>query len=395
MRFTKVVSGIVAAAFVFGPLVLYVGGVRPRSIENRPLAAVPDPGRGWSAADQAGPWSTDHLPGRTQAVHANSWISYFVLHELPRQARITTASPAAVTSGAARVETPTVVLGKNGYLFYGDDFDAACENGREFRASLRRLAELARVIESSGRRAVFALGPNKSSVTADELPEALPRGACAARGIAAQNAVLDRVSDPHFVPMRRQLAREHAAGRQVYWKTDTHWTTAGGSLFARQLARKLSPALAGRLTTRPSTLRKNGDLMTLAGLTFKETGQAAKVHTGGVVRERATSSRFDPRHARYAVNRWDTSPATGLVPGKSLILGDSFSYFVLDALRPVFAHGTFTWLGHVSTHDLVDQIADSDTVVLEVVQRALVGRIISDASFRTKVAARLGVPSNP
>ncbi|MGC4943373.1 hypothetical protein [Kribbella sp. DT2] len=181
----------------------------------------------------------DRVAGRSTAVRGKSWFDFHVLRELP-------------TSGK-------VVRGPNDYLLLGEDFTKACKQTPGFRQGLDGLAELAEVIERSGRKVVFTAGPNKSSVV--EPPAVVPDG--------------------------------HRAG-------------------------------------------------------------------------------------------------AGLLGGKSLIIGDSFSYFALGNLRPLFADGTFLWTGHVSEADLIAAIKGADTVVIQIVQRSITpGHAFATKAFRDKVAAAL------
>ncbi|MEP6856617.1 MAG: hypothetical protein ABJA33_14165, partial [Pedococcus sp.] len=113
--------------------------------------------------------------------------------------------------------------------------------------------------------------------------------------------------------------------------------------------------------------------------------------TGGTVRELPGSERFDPDADRYGVNRWQTSPSDGLVQGQTVLIGDSFTYYALPNLRPLFAEGSYLWTGHVSQQELVDKIVGSRTVVLEVVQRSLHNYVLASPAFRAAVVHGLGV----
>ncbi|GAA1508169.1 hypothetical protein GCM10009741_01050 [Kribbella lupini] len=352
---------MVALVFVFGPAFGYVVGFRQAPVDNRAIAPAPSASAGWGALDAVGPWASDRLAGRSTAVRGKSWFDFHVLRELPASGK--------------------VVRGPNGYLFLGEDFTKACQQTPGFRQGLDGLAALADVIERSGRKVVITVGPNKSSVV--EPPSVVPDGQCALDGIAEQNRILDAYEHPAWLGLRQELTRS-----QTYWRTDSHWSGAGSAVFAKALAAKLK--LQARLTTTPDQVTKTADLNVLLGLTATETPPSLQVSTGTTVTPQPGYAAYDPTKVLYGVERWKTTPATGLIGGKSVIIGDSFSYFALGNLRPLFADGTFLWTGHVSEAELIAAIKGADTVVIQIVQRSITpGHVFATKAFRDKVAAAL------
>jgi alginate O-acetyltransferase complex protein AlgJ len=377
------VVGLVATVFVFGPATALALGVSPRAIENRALSTAPAASDGWDALDGLAPWATDHLPGRATAVQMNAWVDYNLLGQLPAPQQVG-------TKGAAT--QPIVVRGTDGYLFYGEDFTSACDTATTYEQSLKSLAELAEVIRASGRRVAFTVAPNKSSVTTKNLPRSMPRGNCAARAIERQNQLLDSMQHPLYVGVRRALADAHASGKQVYWRTDTHWTNLGAAMYAQALAAHLDPALSRRLRLKPERVTKVGDLVKLIGLSSTESVASATLSTGGTVFQDPKTANYDPMRAVYQPEKWITSPGKGLVQGRTLLLGDSFTYFALASLRPMFTHGTFFWSGTVPEGQLISEIKSSDSVVIEVVERYVTGSLYVQPPFQERVSAALGVP---
>jgi hypothetical protein len=371
--------GIVAAAFVFGPTAAGLLGVSPKAIENRALSSAPRAKDGWDALAALSPWATDHLPGRAKAVHMNAWVDYNVLGQLPAGHRL----------GPKGMSAPTVVRGRDGNLLYGGDFTVACEKTASYEQSLQAMARLAEIVQASGRKVVFNVAPNKSSVITSDLPRAKPRGNCAARGIERQNQLLDGFEHPLFVGIRKPLAEAHASGKQVYARTDTHWTGVGAAMYAQALASHLDPELTPRLRLHPKRITKVGDLMKLAGLTSPESMTSATVSTGGTVGLSPEAATGDSAQALPKDGKWVTRPKKGLVQGRTLLLGDSFTGAALTNLRPLFAQGSFVTFSHASESRLVSEIEASDTVVIEVVQRAVVGHLCTQPQFQSRVAAAL------
>ena len=358
-RVAKALATVVASAFVFGPPLAGLLGVNATSIENRELAKRPSPSQGWEGLDALTAWASDHLPGRNAAVRANAWVDYHALGEMPPAGR-----------QAHGKKDPLVVRGRDGHLFLGDDFVRSCDSPGQFNEAFDEMLKFAEMIKASGRNVVFVVAPNKSSVATEVLPRAVPRGNCARTQIRAQERRLNATDHPLFLNLLPQLRESQVAGEQPYWKTDTHWSPTGGAIYARAIADRLEPGLGARLDLKPKKATLSGDLSAMIGLKLPETALVTTVETGTV-----NLDPFDPKRVKagvyYGRQHWTTSPTTGLVPGRTVLLGDSFDYYAMENLRPLFADGTFLWVNSTPEDKVVAQIAASDTVVLEVVQRAV------------------------
>lgn len=368
MRWIRWLSGLVAILVIFGPLGLYVAGVRPQPFENKPLAQAPRPGDGWAALRDLPAFASDHLPGREQAVRSAAWIDYFLLGTLPDRAAEGPALAKLPGPDGPLRASPGVVRGRDGYLFLGDEFDSDCVVGAPFQSWLTAWQELASTIESSGRRVVFTVAPNKSSLQTDTLPAAVPHGQCATTGMAEQNRILDANTHPLYLDLRRALQAEWSAGEQVYWRTDTHWSPRGSATFARLLADRLVPGFSDRITLDPAPVTRLGDLVRLAGLDFTETAPGARVVTGATPRWTSDTD-YGADGDVLNVHRWRSSPTGRSIPGRTVLIGDSFTYYALANLRQLFAQGEFFWVGFDDPQAVVHAVARADTVVIEVVQR--------------------------
>ena len=284
---------------------------------------------------------------------------------------------------------PQIVDGLDGEMFFGPEFDIACGLGAGYARSLIAMTKLARVIEKSGRRAMWTAAPSKTSVLGDAIDRAqLPHGRCDLKGLAAQRRLVDSYDDPTFVNIRAKLADDP---RQVYWRTDPHWTTVGGAVFAKALARQLNPALARRQRYKLGTETRLGLFNIWRDLDVPETVQTAVPRTS--VRTRTAGSSLEDFAAYPEIvldHTWRSTPARRTWPGRTLLLGDSMLVFALENLRPIFRHGRFMWVEHVDVDDVVEAIVESDTVVLEVLQVFLpLNQVLVSKSFRRAVAKAL------
>ena len=293
------------------------------------------------------------------------------------------------SDGVTYDEAPGAVSGRHGTVYFGPEFDLACHWGREFDRALHRLAKFAATIRRSGRKVLFTVAPNKSSVNKRDLPLSLPHGRCAGQGIHAEDLALDQFQHSAYVPLRKTLAQDAEARREVYWHLDTHWTSVGATELAAAVADRLDPTVASRQSYRKGKQTIYVDLNNLGLMQdVYETGPARIPTTRVKVRPAPGSSHYDMQIVSPTLG-WRTRPAQRTVDGRTLLLGDSFTYRALPSLMPLFHRGDFVWVGLESPSSTIRAIKRSDTVVIEVVQRFLPVSWLTSPDFRRLVARGL------
>jgi hypothetical protein len=289
------------------------------------------------------------------------------------------------TDGVTYPSAPQTVVGRKGDLYYGPDFDVACGIGSRVANSIRKIAQLARVIERSGRTVVWTLAPSKTSVLPRHLPGTPPHGRCDSKGLEAVRRAIDQQQDRNYLPLRQTLA---AAPGQVYFKTDMHWTTVGGSVFARELARRLDPAVGRLQRYRHGTETRLGLLNWFRGVDEVETAETARPATRVQTRTaRDSTEQWGGYPALTADYSWTSGPHSDTIPGRTLLVGDSFTMYALDNMLPIFRHGRFIWVDQGPERDLLRAIKNADTVVLEApeVFTPLGGTPLTSVGFRRDV----------
>ena len=307
----------------------------------------------------------------------------------PMSLRLGDFPPFIGIDGQVHQSAPGLVYGANSTVYFGQEFDGACYWGNRFPKAMAKLGKLADVIEASGRRVIFTVAPNKSSINRGDLPADLPHGDCDRVGIKEQNRVLDTWSDGRYLPLRAPLARDTAAGRAMYWKIDTHWTTVGGTAFARALARRLDARVARLQRYRASKETISVDFNAIGLLDgVQETGPAKIPTTKVTTKPTKGSVAFDPIDVAHGL-QWANKPVRRTIAGQTLLIGDSFMYRAMPSLLPLFEDGRFIWPAADDLALVARAIRQSDTVVLEVVQRYLPSSAIASVALRREVVDEL------
>jgi hypothetical protein len=289
--------------------------------------------------------------------------------------------------GLSHLVSPVAIPGKDGYIYLGADFDTACAFGAHLRPAMTRLSRLANILEKAGKRVFFTVAPNKSVVLKGKLPTDAPQGACSRRGMNVQAKLLDRYKDPRYIPIREALV----GAPHPYWRTDSHWNTIGTTVFAQHLALALDPTLARQQSYRKTKRTQLGDLSHYVPGVGAET-EVARVPNNGVRTKPARgSAAYDPSlEAVHTELSWTSKPVRRTYPGRTLILGDSFTYVASEALTNLFRRGRFMWVGFPdSVEDYSSAIKKADTVVFSVVQRYATITPLADRAFQDELKALL------
>ncbi len=351
----KILFAIAAIAFFATPVAARVVGVKAEPFENRPLAGAPSLHDGWNVFDQTTRFLTDRMPLREEAVRANTRISQDLFDTTPRYGRaggrgLPFAGPASRGRPAApNLEGFRVAAGRDGWLYIAEEAERSCRPPFPSDAAVRRWRELVRIVERSGRRAAVVIAPNKSTIYPEHLALDEAKRRCASRG---SNALWSRIEgvprDENLIALRDPLLRLKRAQRApVYLRVDSHWTDRGGfELVAAVLER-----LGGDVRPAPGELvdiraeEAQGDLSRLIGNPERE------------------------RRPRLIVRR---RPGAPTVPGRTVVVLDSFGERIMGLLRPYFE--TFEpvyWNRRRKTppRELAEAVERADTVIFETVER--------------------------
>ena len=284
---------------------------------------------------------------------------------------------------------PQTIEGRDGYLFIGTDFDLSCGSGEHFDDYLTALGDLATVVADSGREVVWTVAPDKSTTLVDRLPETVPQDACFRENQRWQEHLLGAVDEPHYVDTLALLRAADADGEQVYWRGDSHWTSYGASLWLLAALDRLDPEVADGVEVTEGTVERTGDLYVMAGRDDVESAPSTTFSTGNTMETIPSRPPFDPATESFGPLEWRTVPGEGTLPGRTLVIGDSFSYAGLDLTLPLVERGAFAWFQYLDTEVLAQQVEAADTVVIEVAQRTLTHSSVATQEFVDQVEAAL------
>jgi len=366
---------ILAIAFFATPTALRAAGVRDEAFENRRFADAPKLSQGWDAFGQTTQFLIDRMPLRARAVEANTRIWTDVFDTDPRYAGQQTlagdqALPFAGTIGgqtaagrsndntAAAVET-----GQKGWLY--NWLELSCESPASIDRLVRRWGQLAQAIREAGHRSTMLVAPYKASVYPEYLPDEYPSDECALESKTQLWRALARDGPAAGIhELRTELLRlKEYAGDGLFERRDTHWSTLGA--------------------------------MTLVGTALEEIGGDVRLDPEEIVDRGMVTYRADldivggypqpsKRH-EYGIAR---APGAPRVPGRTLLICDSFGYKWIRLFKPYFEHIRYvSWTD--GADEILKEIARSDRVIVEVGERVLKAEAGADGLAAT-VSRKLG-----
>ncbi len=152
-------------------------------------------------------WVNDHFFLRQELISVNNLLSASVFH----------------TS-----EKDSVILGSDGWLYYGptlDDYTGQKPlTNRELSAAARNLELMAQYCTENGKQFTFVICPNKNSLYADHMPDF---GAISTERNAQK--LLCMLESVNYVDLFGAFSKEDEV---LYFRTDSHWNSRGAALGA-------------------------------------------------------------------------------------------------------------------------------------------------------------------
>lgn len=274
-------------------------------------------------------------PVGLRAVQARSWINYRLFHW---------------------IETPEVISGKSGWLFFKKQFWVGkCLPRQRIVSAMETMIHLHGEAAKAGIDLRFAVAPDKGVVH----PEMLGYRASTVSGCKIRNAHRWRlIAREMNAPLIDHLEAFSNVHEQLYFATDSHWNNRAKALVVGQLER----VYLGPNVQTP----------------FRETGK-------GDVRRRDLMKML-----RLRVPEANPDVVVEITPiqGKTLILHDSFYAVTADFLGRLFPDGRMFRINKPKSARAV--ASRPERILVESVERALINRLnTGDLSLNSAFAKEL------
>ena len=275
---------------------------------------------------------------------------------------------------------PDAVRGLDDWLFTRAEFEPPCQiTGAQLGAELEAANS---AFTASGQQFRFILIPDKHTVYPEHVsPVPAFPPTCQDSGRAALGDSL-RALGPAAIDGSSLLgaaAREPDA-RPLYYRQDTHWTPLGAATVVEALVRSLDPDLWTANTEVVRGVRRRVvDIAALIGLRHVERTPNVFLRPDVTQQRQDLAVPVQLNHAP-AIFRITSSGSEPLLPGRTLVLYDSFFGIDTRLVAPFFADTTWVEVADMLEHpELARLLGPFDRVILERVERALYGTDVEAA----------------
>jgi hypothetical protein len=345
---------LVVLVFLAGLLVpggLLLAGRHAAAVENRPLLRMP-------------PFSAAAALDGTYTAGVDAYLADNVA---VRPYAIRLRGEAEWLSGGTG--NPEVLRGRDGWLFTAFEFAPVCRLPLDGQLAALRAA--AQRFTQSGQTFRYVGVPDKHAIYPDKvLANPLP-AACNELGRDEVRATLGAIA-PAGIDGWSVLDAARAAdptGPPLYYPLDSHWTPTGAAAVVGALVRSIDPGLWDDADVATAKGRSRSDLASQMGIHRADPQPGVVLRPGMAVRRTDLAIPVEIHNAR-AVFRTTASGSRPVVPGRTVIVYDSFFGIDVSLLAPYFADVTWIHVGDLQAQpELAAMLGPFDTVVVERVDR--------------------------
>ena len=335
------------------------------TIANRPVTTAPEltldgvsNGEYFEAADS---YLEDRLSVRERAIEANAAIAYEVFEDSA---------------------SPSVYIGRDGYLFLAGTFELPCQTNDEGSwPEPNRVVEMTRrldgALDDNGADLYFTIVPEKGWAYPELLPGAVPSMACTKPllddlrfAIADEPSYLDLFT---FVLERAQTDPE-----ALYQRTDTHWNNYGRTVASEFLVNAMAPGTYDRealvyadYVEKPD----GGDLAQLLGYGVGDGDVRIATEREGVTTESIDAPGAQREWRSVSTSSLDDTAS--LVPGRTVIVTDSHLNTAANQLAPWFESVRIIPWQELQHESVPDEVRSADRIVLSFSARFSAERLTS------------------
>ena len=360
-RFVKSGFGAVAVAIIFLPVVF--GPFRGWTAMKTNTSQVSvEPRFSFAYLGDLANWLGDRVTLKDQAIRVDSKIDRAIFNE----------------SASAGSVSPRVLEGEGGVAFIADAFNESCNPHIQTDGLVRQMTSLSQVIVDSGREFRLIVSPDKSSILADYLPSNFDLKSCFETYNEDFWNQLPSSEISGFVDLHSELNAQRIARREIlYKKRDSHWDNAGGAMASKAVVNSISPGTwEDDLLKFSGLLSEGGDLDLLLGSPFIDSVPSYSLTRADVTQ--VSSDAID--ESEHGQNRRvvNTSTESFLIPGRTLIFGDSFAEAAQPFYLSYFADVTLMRFNDFSAEKYIELIQAADRVLFWSVERSFSYRVAYD-----------------
>jgi len=347
---------LVGVAFVMAlaiPGLAFLAGTRPAAIENRALVAAPamtvenlgDPA--WYASVDR--YLADNLVVKPPAVEVRATVFFdFLGHST----------------------NPAVVIGRDRWLFLRTEMIRGCI--RSAADQLSALDQVQAALAAKGPELRLIIAPDKRTIYPEMVSNVSPPGStCTDKQRQAMRAgmVLRPWAVDAWGPVTA-ARNEAATGDPVYFPQDSHWKPEGALPAIKALVESLMPGVWQDADVRAQgTTARILDLPSLLGLNRTEATSNYLVRSGTSVEERTIPIREKLSGSR-AILEYVASGTDPLIPGRTIVIFDSFFDLQRELVTPFFASSTWVHEQDIKAHpEIAAELGHFDTIIVERVER--------------------------
>ncbi|MFY1635012.1 alginate O-acetyltransferase AlgX-related protein [Solwaraspora sp. WMMB335] len=268
-------------------------------------------------------------------------------------------------------------IGEDRTPFLADDFTKPCNTPFDAAAVDARLRSLEQTARQAGKDVLFVIAPDKSSVLRHKLGPMADALMVCADPVREQSQARwgDDPTGPVVTLWPQFAAAERAEPGRVWQHGDSHWSYQGAMMFTREVIDRLVARgeAPEQLRGAPGAEQRpdrslEGDLYRLMGIPRKEKVANWVVRREGVTVDTSTLPTVTGRGLR---TRTTSAPAgTPMVPGRTLVVYDSFFYVAELQMAPYFAEMSALHWDDFLPMAREGRIPDFDRVIFQSVQRS-------------------------
>jgi alginate O-acetyltransferase complex protein AlgJ len=295
-------------------------------------------------------------------------VDRFIVDAFPLRA-VAVEARARLYYALGTTTVPSLVVGRDGWLFLAGEVVAHCIWSAD--DSLAMWDAAASRFKAAGKDPWFVVAPDKVTVYPEELtPNALLGTPCTSNERAAMRDGIAARPDSMVDLWGPVLDRRRSdPSTPIYYRQDSHWNSLGWTMALRAMVTAISPGTwsDASIQSRGETRRLVG-LSTVLGIPSFETAPDLQ-RTDVTVTQRNVPSPLDVRRGRPVIELVTSGPGK-VVPGRTLILYDSFLGICIPQAASWFADSVWLHVDDLSLHpEVVSALPEFDRVILERAER--------------------------